>query len=172
VVFIHANSVARAAPFQEAKINQIFRAALSVEPAKPDCALLYFRDVEAEGSNPFTPTAFPRRPGLPVFGLTTSGEGGHFTLTASTPEGTLPMATSQQLDHGTAVVEFVAKVRQALKRKGWTITQLAKEAGVGRPYLHRVLSGEQEPSIKKASQIATPLGLTIRTVTNRKKSQE
>lgn len=82
------------------------------------------------------------------------------------------MATGQSSSGMTAVEEFITKVRNAIVHKGWTIKQLAQEAGVGRPYLHRILSGEQEPSMKKAAQIGKPLGLTVRTIASRKKSQK
>lgn len=82
------------------------------------------------------------------------------------------MATGQSRPGLAAVEEFITKVRNALDRKGWTIKELAKQAGVGRPYLHRILSGDQEPSLKKAEQIGAPLGLTLRTVATRKKSKK
>lgn len=68
-----------------------------------------------------------------------------------------------------AVDEFIEKVRQRLKSLKMTVTQLSEEAEVGRPYLHRVLSGKQEPTMRNAEKIGKPLGLKVRTVIERKK---
>jgi DNA-binding phage protein len=64
----------------------------------------------------------------------------------------------------TAVNEFVRLVEKRIKETGISITELARQAGVGRPYLHRVLSGEQDPSLEWAEKVARPLGLKIKTV--------
>lgn len=74
------------------------------------------------------------------------------------------MATGQPTTELSAVDEFISKVRAKLASNKWTITRLAAEAGVGRPYLHRVLSGEQEPTLRHAEKIGKPLGLSLKTV--------
>ena len=63
-----------------------------------------------------------------------------------------------------AVEEFVQKLNRRMKETGKTPTQLAKEAGVGRPYLHRVLAGEQTPSLEWAAKVGRKIGLIIKTV--------
>jgi ribosome-binding protein aMBF1 (putative translation factor) len=73
------------------------------------------------------------------------------------------MATASK-HSGSAVTEFVAMVKAALEEQGMTITDLAKKAKVGRPYLHRVLSGEHVPTMERAEKIGKPLGLKVRTV--------
>jgi transcriptional regulator with XRE-family HTH domain len=47
---------------------------------------------------------------------------------------------------------------------GWSISELAKKAKVSRPYLSRVLSGQQQPSLDRAEKIGKPLGLKVKTV--------
>lgn len=43
------------------------------------------------------------------------------------------------------------------------MTDLAKEAKVGRPYLYRVLGGKQAPTLPVAERIAKIVGLRIQT---------
>ena len=63
-----------------------------------------------------------------------------------------------------AVDEFVKKVKRRMKETGMTPTQLAKVAEVGRPYLYRVLAGEQTPSLDWAAKVGGKLGLKVQTV--------
>lgn len=63
-----------------------------------------------------------------------------------------------------AVDEFVKSVEKRRKELGLSISELARKAKVGRPYLHRVLSGEQDPSLRWAEKIGRPLGLKVRTI--------
>ncbi len=65
---------------------------------------------------------------------------------------------------GTAVNDFVEKVLARMAKKEWSISTLAKEAKVGRPYLSKVLSGKQKPSLESAEKIGKPLGLKVKTV--------
>lgn len=65
---------------------------------------------------------------------------------------------------GTAVNDFVEKVHARLEELGWSISTLAEKASVGRPYLSKVLSGKQKPSMESAEKIGKPLGLTVKTV--------
>ncbi len=60
--------------------------------------------------------------------------------------------------------DFVEKVRSRMEKMGWSISTLAKEAEVGRPYLSKVLSGKQKPSLESAEKIGKPLGLKVKTV--------
>lgn len=57
--------------------------------------------------------------------------------------------------------EFVAQVRTRIDQTGMTMTELARRAGVARPYLHRVLTGEHVPTIRVAQQIAGALDLQM-----------
>ena len=68
------------------------------------------------------------------------------------------MATVRQ---GHVVNKFRTAVKKEIHRTEIPMTELAKKANVGRPYLYRVLSGEQDPSLKVAERIARALGLTI-----------
>lgn len=64
----------------------------------------------------------------------------------------------------TAVNDFVEKVHGRMEELGWSISTLAEKAKVGRPYLSRVLSGKQKPSMESAEKIGKPLGLKVKTV--------
>lgn len=57
--------------------------------------------------------------------------------------------------------EFVSIVLKELDKKGMTRSELAAKAGVGRPYLYRVLNGEQTPSFDWAERVANVLGISI-----------
>lgn len=65
--------------------------------------------------------------------------------------------------NGTNVVEdFVNKLRSQMEKKGMSIAELARVAGIGRPYLHRVLSGEQQPSFEWAEKVGGIVGIKIK----------
>lgn len=66
-----------------------------------------------------------------------------------------------QRSAGNTVDNFVEIIRRKADISGVSITELAHRAGVTRPYLHRVLSRKQGPSLEKASQIAEALGLSV-----------
>lgn len=80
------------------------------------------------------------------------------------------MHRAVQRHHGTSfVVEFVQAVEQEMKKQGMTLTELARRAKIGRPYLHRVLSGEHAPTLEWAEKVAAVLGLaiTVKKIANR-----
>lgn len=62
-----------------------------------------------------------------------------------------------------AVDEFVSTLKSRMKALGMTPCQLAEKAGVGYPYLYRVLKGEQTPSLEWAAKVGRKVGLRIRT---------
>jgi DNA-binding phage protein len=74
------------------------------------------------------------------------------------------MATVNQPRGASALSDFVAKVREKLTEKEMSIYQLAAEAEVGRPYLHRVLAGEQVPTIDWMERVGKILGIKIKVV--------
>lgn len=59
------------------------------------------------------------------------------------------------------VEDFIATVEREMTLQGINMSDLARRAGVARPYLHRILNGEQQPSLEWAEKVATALGLTI-----------
>ena len=61
------------------------------------------------------------------------------------------------------VEEFVSALKRRMDETGTSPTDLAKKAKIGRPYLYRVLSGEQSPSLDWAAKVGRALGLRIRT---------
>jgi DNA-binding phage protein len=73
------------------------------------------------------------------------------------------MATNQVRTEP-AVDEFVKALKGRMKETGITPSALAKKAKCGRPYLYRVLSGEQTPSLDWAAKVGKHVGLQIRTV--------
>lgn len=61
----------------------------------------------------------------------------------------------------TVVDEFIDVVVAEMERQGITYSELARSAGVGRPYLYRVLAKEQTPSFEWAEKVATILRIQI-----------
>lgn len=61
----------------------------------------------------------------------------------------------------TAVEEFINKLRGRMTAMGMSPVQLAEKAGVGYPYLYRVLKGEQTPSLDWAAKVGGKVGLRI-----------
>lgn len=59
--------------------------------------------------------------------------------------------------------EFVSKLQNRMDSLGMTPRDLAKKAGIGFPYLYRVLKGEQTPSLQWAAKVGGKVGLRIRT---------
>lgn len=62
---------------------------------------------------------------------------------------------------GSIVDEFIETVVDEMQRQGLTMTDLAKLAHCGRPYLYRVLNREQSPSLEWAEKVAEALGLAF-----------
>lgn len=60
------------------------------------------------------------------------------------------------------VEDFVEKLKSQMEKKGFSISELARVAGIGRPYLHRVLSGEQQPSFEWAERVGSIVGIKIK----------
>lgn len=73
------------------------------------------------------------------------------------------MSTAYQITEP-VVDEFVKALKRRMQETGTNPTDLAKKAAVGRPYLYRVLSGEQSPSLDWAAKVGRAMGLKIRTV--------
>lgn len=59
------------------------------------------------------------------------------------------------------VDEFIKIVKEQLENQKLTRAELARNAGVGRAYLYRVLDGEQVPSFDWAEKISKALGISI-----------
>jgi transcriptional regulator with XRE-family HTH domain len=76
------------------------------------------------------------------------------------------MATKQRYRYS-AVTDFIEQVNSKLDESGMSISELARLSGVARPYIHRILSGEQVPSLTIAEAIAGALDLRIATLANR-----
>ena len=55
--------------------------------------------------------------------------------------------------------EFIDQVVIEAERQGISLSELARRAGCGRPYLHRVLHGEQSPTLQWAERVAAVLGM-------------
>lgn len=72
------------------------------------------------------------------------------------------MATAHK--PGTSAVEdFVTKLKTRLAVLKMKPTELAEQAGVGYPYLYRVLKREQAPSLEWAEKVGAKVGLRITT---------
>lgn len=59
------------------------------------------------------------------------------------------------------VQDFIATIQEQMQIQGLTISALADRADVGRPYLHRVLAGEQTPNLQWVEKVLRALGVTI-----------
>ena len=59
------------------------------------------------------------------------------------------------------VDEFIEQVQAEIQRQGITLSELARRAECGRPYLYRVLTREQSPSLEWAEKVAAALGLSF-----------
>lgn len=57
--------------------------------------------------------------------------------------------------------EFIEIVEREMVSQKITLSELARLAGVGRPYLHRVLCREQIPSVAWAEKVASVLGIDL-----------
>lgn len=58
--------------------------------------------------------------------------------------------------------DFISKLRKRMDSRGLSVRDLATEAGVGYPYLYRVLKGEQNPSIDWMEKVGDKVGLKIK----------
>ena len=70
-------------------------------------------------------------------------------------------ASRNRKSRRSAVDEFIDIIIEQKERQGMTYTELARRAGVGLPYLHRVLAKEQTPSFRWAEKVAAVLGVEI-----------
>lgn len=57
--------------------------------------------------------------------------------------------------------EFIDIVNAEIERQGITMTELAREARIGRAYLYRVLAQEQIPSFQWVQKVASILKIEI-----------
>lgn len=72
-------------------------------------------------------------------------------------------ATSTYRETGCAPLDdFISKLRSKMESRGLSVRDLAREAGVGYPYLYRVLKGEQNPSIDWMEKVGAEVGLKIK----------
>ncbi len=60
-----------------------------------------------------------------------------------------------------APVPFAARLRALLAARGWTAYRLARESGVTRQQLGRILSGQQQPGWETACRLADALGVGV-----------
>lgn len=59
------------------------------------------------------------------------------------------------------VDEFIALMRKEMDRQGMSISELARKAQIGRPYLHRVMNHEHSPSLEWVERVAAALGMEV-----------
>lgn len=71
------------------------------------------------------------------------------------------MAKASQICAGQITGQLVTALETAMHQQGVSRSELAKMAGVGRPYLHRVLAGEQTPTLDWIERVADALQLQI-----------
>ena len=56
---------------------------------------------------------------------------------------------------------FPETIKEQMQIQGISMSQLARDAQVGRAYLYRVLGGETKPNIEIAQRIAAAVGLSM-----------
>ena len=72
------------------------------------------------------------------------------------------MATGLVEKTGTAMVEaFRQAITEQMGRNELSVSEAARRAEMARPYLHRMLRGDQEPSLRVAARLAEALGLEL-----------
>lgn len=59
---------------------------------------------------------------------------------------------------------FIIELEKRRKKNNWTMAELARQAEVGRPYLYRVMSGEQDPTVGWMQKVAEKIGMKVRIV--------
>lgn len=57
--------------------------------------------------------------------------------------------------------DFVEIVNAELERQEMSISELARRADISRPYVHRILSREQMPSLELAEKVLAALGFRV-----------
>lgn len=62
------------------------------------------------------------------------------------------------------MVDFCNKLRKRMEAKGMSPQELAERAGVGCPYLYRVLKGMQTPTVDWMNKAGKPVGISVRVV--------
>jgi DNA-binding phage protein len=62
------------------------------------------------------------------------------------------------------VDEFIDKLVEKAERDGLSLSEVARRAGCGRSYLHRVIHGEQSPSFVWVQKVAKAVGLKLKLV--------
>lgn len=65
-------------------------------------------------------------------------------------------------DNGGIMQDFIQIVKQEIDRTGMPLAEVARQAECGRPYLHRVLAGEQVPSLDWVERVARVLGIRLK----------
>ncbi len=70
---------------------------------------------------------------------------------------------STATENGVGLVgQFTDIVRDQMASQEITVRELAQKAGMGYPYLYRVLKGEQSPTIATVERITDALGLSLK----------
>ncbi|MAD47091.1 MAG: hypothetical protein CMH98_19020 [Oceanospirillaceae bacterium] len=65
-----------------------------------------------------------------------------------------------------------SRIQEKLTEKGWSVTELARRAGMQQPTLHRIISGvTQEPKIDSLERIAKALGVDLQWLRSGKVAQ-
>lgn len=62
----------------------------------------------------------------------------------------------------TLMAEFRDLLRKRMTERGISISELSREAKVGRQYLHRVLNGEQVPTVDWMEAVGKEVGIRVK----------
>jgi DNA-binding phage protein len=63
---------------------------------------------------------------------------------------------------GDFVNDFIKVARTELDNRGMSVSELARQSEVSRPYTSRVLNGEKNPTLEWVQRVAKTLGISVR----------
>lgn len=71
------------------------------------------------------------------------------------------MATVSQPSRAAAVQRFIKELKKALDEGRITALKLSVDTGISRMQIHRILKGENKPSLETVEKLAKGIGLKI-----------
>ena len=65
------------------------------------------------------------------------------------------------------MVQFSKVIAARIKSQGISVSEVARRAGISRPYLHRLLVAQHDPTLDVAERIAKVLGMSLKLTKSR-----
>ena len=66
-----------------------------------------------------------------------------------------------------AMLLFSKVIAARIKSQGISVSEVARRAGISRPYLHRLLAAQHDPTLDVAERIAKVLGMSLKLTKSR-----